>query len=486
LLVSGPVAQEKLGIWMISIIGTSLKKLRDDAHEAALSADGSQIAFVDQDQTAIWVMAADGSHARPLIKAEGDYKVGSPAWFANGKRLFYGKWRRANGNFDIVFESRNLQGSDPVVLLNDRKLVDVALSQPGRIVYSISEPPPNENDSNLWELYYDVETGKPRGTPRQLTQWTGFSFQSPGITEDGKHFVFLNSRWQSAVYFGELADGGNILKPPQRLTLTENLNIPGGWSPDSKTVFFSSDREGSSGIYKQGISDHSAQPVATGPEEKSSPQVTPDGNWVIYLQWHKAADGTLSSGKLMRVPIGGGPPEDILNIEGPDGSLTSFRCPYAGVVCVMAEKREKQLVFSTFDPTKDQKAELVKLPFNDRTHWNVSPDGTRLAISEFNYKTGEVSLVPLNGATPQRISAAPWTELTSVAWAADGKSLFLASFSSRGTAIVHLDLAGQSKLLFRPTWYIGNLNVSLDGKYLALGATISNSNAWTMGFFPAK
>lgn len=73
-----------------------------------------------------------------------------------------------------------------------------------------------------------------------------------------------------------------------------------------------------------------------------------------------------------------------------------------------------------------------------------------------------------------------------VAWAADGKSLFLASFSSRGTAIVHFDFAGHSKLLIKPVWHILTLEPSPDGKYLAFGRVISNSNAWTMGSFPAK
>jgi len=36
LLVSGPVGpQEKQGIWIISVIGATLRKLRDDAHLAA-------------------------------------------------------------------------------------------------------------------------------------------------------------------------------------------------------------------------------------------------------------------------------------------------------------------------------------------------------------------------------------------------------------------------------------------------------------------
>jgi Tol biopolymer transport system component len=482
---------------MISIIGSSLKKLRDDAHDAALSPDGSQIAFTDLERDAIWVMAADGSQARSVIKADADFKLWGPTWFANGKRLFYVKERSANGNTDLALESRNLQGGDPVVLLENKKLTDFTLNQPGRIVYARSEPPPNQYDSNLWELHYDVETGRPRGVPRQLTEWTGFSFESLGMTTDGKDFVFLNDRLQSAVYFGELADGGDELKTPQRLTLNENLNWPGGWSPDSKTLFFYSNREGSFSIYKQGAADHSAQPISTGPEDKWAPQVSPDGNWVIYLQWAKAADGTLSSGKVMRAPIAGGAPESVMDIEGrPDvngypgstaGGFPSFRCRHAGADCVIAEKREKQIIFSAFDPVKGRKAELVKVPYNGvRTGWDLSPDGTRLAISEFNYQKGEISLVALDGSAPQKISAMPWTELITVAWAADGKSLFLASFSSRGTAIVHLDFAGHSKLLFKPNWHILTLEVSPDGKYLAFGPVIANSNAWTMGYFPAK
>ena len=52
--MSGPVAQEKQGIWVISVIGATLKKLRDDAHDASLSPDGSQIAFRDAITQDIW------------------------------------------------------------------------------------------------------------------------------------------------------------------------------------------------------------------------------------------------------------------------------------------------------------------------------------------------------------------------------------------------------------------------------------------------
>jgi Tol biopolymer transport system component len=105
---------------MISIIGSSLKKLRDDATDAALSPDGSQIVFTDEDRTSVWVMAADGSQARPVIKADPEVKFYAPTWFTNGKRLFYAKVPTANNG--LVLESRNLQGGDPVVCSRTKKL----------------------------------------------------------------------------------------------------------------------------------------------------------------------------------------------------------------------------------------------------------------------------------------------------------------------------------------------------------------------------
>ncbi|MGA8272283.1 MAG: hypothetical protein WB919_12045 [Candidatus Sulfotelmatobacter sp.] len=482
---------------MISIVGSSLKKLRDDAREAMLSPDGSQIAFANVDNTEIWIMAADGSQAHPVIKAEADCHIYFPVWFASGRRLFYGNERVLNGNTNFRLESRDLKGGNPVVLVEDRKLVDATLDQPGRLVYARSEPPPNQYDSNLWDIFYDPESGKPEGSPRQLTQWTGFSFSSTSITNDGKHFVFLDDRLQAAVYFGELANGGDELKAPERLTLNENLNWPSGWSSDGKTLLFYSNREGSFNIYKQGITERSAEPVATGPEDKWAPQISPDGKWVIYMQWAKAPDGTMSAGKLMRAPITGGAPENIMDIEGHPsvndyafstvGGFPSLRCPREGGNCVLAERQEQQIVFSAFDPVKGSKSKLIDVPFRHvRTAWDLSPDGKRLAISEFSYVNGDISLVPLDGRTPQKISQTQWTELLALAWAADGKSLFVSSFSSRGTALVHLDFAGAGKQLFKPNWRIMTLETSPDGKYLAFGPVISNSNAWTMGFFPAK
>jgi len=497
LLVSGPVAQEKQGIWVISVIGATLKKLRDDAHDASLSPDGSQIVFRDSVKQDIWLMSADGGQARMLTKPDAGYHLFWPTWFRNGKRIAYGKFHLENGEATLAVESRDLNGGNLAVLLSNPRLSDISWAQEGRLIYALSEPPPNQYDSNLWELRYDEETGKPRGTPRQLTDWTGFSFANTELTADGSRLVFLNRKGQSDVYVGELANGGDELKTPQRLTLDDRLDWPGGWTADGKTVFFYSDRNGSFDVYKQSASERNAEAVVTGPEEKWAPQISPDGKWVLYMQWPK---GSTTGGKLMRAPLSGGPPESVMELKGRPGVITSsdpgdtvagfpsFRCaPHGSIGCVLAEEADKQLVFTAFDPVQGRKSELVKVPVDpDFTRWDLSPDSSRVALAVFDYKAADVQIVPFNGGAPQKLSALPWTELFAVAWAADGKSLFLASYSSRGTAILHTDLSGKSKLLFKPSWDIFTLEPSPDGHYLAFGPVITNANAWTIASFPRK
>lgn len=501
MLVSGPVAQEKQGIWVISVIGATLKKLRDDAYDASLSRDGSQIVFRDSVTRDIWLMNADGGQAKVLIKREDGYHLFGPTWFPNGNRIAYGRFRIANGETTLVLESRDLKGGDPVVLLSNPLLTDFTWGQSGRLIYSVRELPPNQYDSNLWELRYNDDTGKPKGTPRRLTDWTGFYFGNPQLTADGKRFVFLNGRAQSDVYLAELTNGGAELKTPQRVTLDDRVDWPGGWSADSKTMFLYSDRNGDFDIYKQGVSERNADPIITGPEEKWAPQISPDGKWVLYMQWPKPVEGKpVATGKLMRIPLAGGPAEGVMDVTGHPAILTgtdptnsvggypSFRCPLHASTCVLAESGENQIVFTAFDPVQGRKAELAKVAVDpDAASWDLSPDGTRVVISVFDYKAGDLQIVPLNGGAPQKMSAMPWTELVASAWAADGKSLFLASYSSRGTSIVRMPLTGEPKLMFKqPSWDIFSLAPSPDGHYLAFGPLNSNSNAWTIAAFPPK
>ncbi len=487
--------QEKQGIWVISVIGATLHKLRDDAYMADISPDGSQIAFADSNTKDLWLMNADGSQARSFLKPEPGEYLSYPRWFPSGRRVLYVKYRDERGQARVSLESRNLKGSDPVVLVSSPDLRSASWAQPGRLLLGIQEPPPHQRDSNLWEIWYDPETGKPKGAMRRLTDWEGFQFTDVRTTTDAKRLVFLNLHDQSDVYLGELTNSGSEMKPPQRLTLDDRYDWPTGWSADSKSIFFYSDLGGAFDIYRQAVDAHNPDILTSGTDDKWAPQLSPDGKWILYLSWPKPPAGTtdLPPGKLMRIPISGGPAEFVMDVKGHPspgftvGSFPSFRCPMRpGADCVLSEKGDKQLVFTAFDPVQGRKPQTTKFSADpDYLAWDLSPDGSRLAISTFDFKAGDVAILPLKAGDAQKFSVMPWNELVAIAWRADGKGLFLASFSSRGTSVVTLTLGSPAKLLWKAVWDVYQLTPSPDGRYLALGPDIIDANAW-IADLPAK
>ena len=102
-------------------------------------------------------------------------------------------------------------------------------------------------------------------------------------TSDGKRLAVNKSEMRDYVYVGELEGGGRRLKNPRRLTLEECLNEPGAWMPDSKAVLFRSNRNGTWGIYKQGLDETTPQTIVTGPDEMNWPVVSQDGSWILYI-----------------------------------------------------------------------------------------------------------------------------------------------------------------------------------------------------------
>jgi len=194
----------------------------------------------------------------------------------------------------------------------------------------------------------------------------------------------------------------------------------------------------------------------------------------------------------MRIAATGGPPEPVLDFNGqPELYLTlpGFACPRAaGASCVIFETEGNEIKVSSFDPVMGRQKELRRIPVS-RLRFeslSLSPEGTRIAMSSFDYKEGNVEVFPLAGGDPMKLSAQPWAELDFVAWAADGKSLFLSSRSSRGVSVVRLPLAGKAGLVLKSTWDNCRLVPSPDGRTLALGPRVDEANAWMIPSFPAK
>jgi Tol biopolymer transport system component len=116
-------------------------------------------------------------------------------------------------------------------------------------------------------------------------------------TRDGKRIVFESNKEGPMNLFWQLADGSGGL---ERLTTSENLHIPGSWSPDGRLLAFAEvDPATGYDIWILQMGDTSqgstqipsassgrvpkAQPFLRTPFNEGVPVFSPDGRWLAYI-----------------------------------------------------------------------------------------------------------------------------------------------------------------------------------------------------------
>ena len=71
-------------IWLISTAGAEPRLLRTNARVATPSLDGTQVAFVSQDWSEIWVTGTHGEEPRKIVAGAGDDKFPMVFWSPDG------------------------------------------------------------------------------------------------------------------------------------------------------------------------------------------------------------------------------------------------------------------------------------------------------------------------------------------------------------------------------------------------------------------
>jgi Tol biopolymer transport system component len=95
-----------------------------------------------------------------------------------------------------------------------------------------------------------------------------------------------------------------------------------------------------------------------------------------------------------------------------------------------------------------------------------------------------VQILPLNGRAPLDITSKERKTLSSVVWTADGKGLFVSSYTARGADMLHMDLRGYTRLLWEQPGGIEIYGVpSPDGRHLAMRGWNVEGNMWLMENF---
>ena len=186
----------------------------------------------------------------------------------------------------------------------------------------------------------------------------------------------------------------------------------------------------------------------------------------------------------MRVPLSGGSPELILSMRP---LSLSFCARPPSHLCAIAEPTEdgKQIIVTGFDPVRGRGPELARFDLDRKDNrWlcEISPDGTRLAAVR-----GPVG--PIQNPLPARPAdtgpAGEGFEKHAVIELGSGrKGAVCLEWHKGGTKLLHVDLQGNSKVLWKSdTGVYNSVRPSPDGRHLAIQASTTNSNMWMMENF---
>ncbi|HEX6729217.1 MAG TPA: protein kinase [Pyrinomonadaceae bacterium] len=453
-------------LFQIPILGGTPRKILADLRSPiAFSPDGKQFAFVRElfstNAQALMVANADGSSERTLSSRSGNdwFSISGPSWSPDGKTIACGVGTDTGGSHMTVTGFSVADGSIKP-LTSQKWLGDVRrvlwLKDGSGLVVSAQDSPRQISPTQLWFISY------PEGVARRITNdLNGYGAVSLGVSADGQTIVTVQSKpsyqiWTMAlegtasetvqITHGEIdgvngmdwtADGriGFITQTGERpelwltsadgsgarrLSQLEQGDGEPSFSPDGKSIFYTSMRSGTAHIWRINADGSDPKQITSGDFADFSPEVSPDGRWVLFR--------SLRSGKLClwKVPIDGG--EAI--------QVTYVTSPFAA----------------------------------------YSPDGKFIATTEIvegPTPTWRIAILPADGGKPIKLIQAPPvvnSPFYDIGWSGDGRSLLLKTTQSGGENILlqPIDGGNAQPVTKFTSGLISAFAVSRDGRRLAI------------------
>lgn len=482
-------------MWIVSTETGALEQIAAEGKQAVPSPDGTRIAFLRGGSvvvgTSINVMDRSNRSVRTLLELPDGEVCTNLAWSPNGNRLAW--LQRTSGTDRFSVESVDLQRGHKQTLISDSRVRAFTWGRNSTLLYARAEDPPNERGSNLWEVFWDERSGKISDQPTRLTDWTGFLFYYLSSSESRRRIAFVRWRWQSDVHMAELAEGPRLVRM-QRLTRDERTDWVGAWYADSDSVIFCSDRSGTADLFIQSVAGTEPKVIASGPAEQRDPALSPDGKSILYFEWPQT--GVSGPGRIMRVPVHGGTPEPVLEVDGRPTGLRgaedvymiaatahpAFRCPAnPQSQCVLSERQSDEARFSLFHPITGVRRPLFSVALKNRNlFWDVAPSGMQIVYGFEDRIRSVLHVVRLTGETIRDVRVDGWRDIQSVSWAPDAQGFYATAWASRGSPLLYVGMNGDANLLYRAGYHLTRAFPSRDGKRIMFTESTSDSNAWVI------
>lgn len=411
---------------------------------SVLSPDGSRLAFARTvaGKSAIWVAAADGSNQVQLSHGVWD---NDPWWSPDGRWIAY---HSESPDYDVLVVS--VDGGEPKLVvtgpavdrprgwLSDGSAVLVGRSGQGDDVALIAplngDPPrrlgpPMAGNQHVafspdeTKLAFDVHQGGgdatiwvqdvTGGEPRQLTTENLENAAVPFMwSPDGKSVAYTSRRTGTRdIYIADVTSGES-----RQLTSDVRDDYQAHWSPDGKWIAFLSDRGGQTDLWMVPTAGGNAVRVTNDLAEETNPRWSPDGRSLTYTR-------SQTDVELAMVPTDGGPARTILSWPG-YGITTAALSPDGSTVLFSSNRSGNADVWS-MPASGGEPAPFAASPLADDTPF-FSPDGSQVLFRSDRAGSSDLWVVSATGGEARQLTDGPSNE-SSGAWSPDGKSILYSS-----------------------------------------------------------
>ncbi|MHB8653241.1 MAG: hypothetical protein ACYDA9_05105 [Terriglobia bacterium] len=497
LLVSGPVAPEKLeSLWLFHLgIGPPPRRIAEKAEYPSVAADGSQMAYIDAEtERTIWVAGPEGDDPKRLFSAPDGNWFDSICWSPAGGRIAFLELAPDPKNgFIGTVDTTGLVANQTTVVKGKGftsgpegdEFSGLVWLADGRIVF-VRANRHGAKGSNLSAIPVDLKLGQAVGPIRQFTKELDVYDSDLSSTKDGERLAFLRTKSHNEVYLGTLdATGKSFIKIPNEFIAEESNNRASGWTSDSKSVLFVSDRNsGTDNIFLQPISGRSTKALAASNADTQDEGTSLSDGTSLYWSWSKDKGDNPKKMALKLLPSSGDAPITLLDSQP---GQSEFRCALVVPTCLISDESKNSLVFSLLDIQGRTKKFLApsKLPVADGYDWDLSPDGDSVAEVHTDLSDNVVRILTLSDNVTQDVPVPGWSEFEHIAWAPNGTGLYISANLPKKAALLHIDLKGNVDVMWQSeSKSIGLAVPSPDGKHIAFTVEATGeSNAWVIENF---
>jgi eukaryotic-like serine/threonine-protein kinase len=395
-------------LYRVSVLGGEPRKLIYDIDSPVTqSPDGKQLAFVryqPSQETDLIIANIDGSNEKKLVsrKFSDRWIENNPAWSPDGKVIVVGVeiLGRAKGSCRLAGVSAEGGELREVTSQGWGEIDQIAWLRDGSGVLMSAADQSTGGFGQIWFISY------PGGQAHKITNDPN-NYTGTSLSRDSRVLLTLQSDWLSSIWV--VPDGdSNRAKP---ITTGKYDGVAGvAWARGGKIVYGSRDWD----IWIMEEDGGNQRLLTTDEHSNRNPAVSPDGRTIFFESWR---NGDLN---IWRIGADGSGARqitsDIYGMEpccSPDGKWVFYSSRVSGtsMICKVASEGGEPVQW--------------KGKLSQRTA--VSPDGKRIA-GQF-YDASTYPPVPrvcsLDGSEPERTFAWPpgdhWR--SSIRWTPDGQAL---------------------------------------------------------------